>query len=201
MNPTNIGTGMAGTATVTAFGVFPDYPSASRAVSALRRAGFGDDQIGVLGPAEAAAQEKHSGLANDPTHTRWEEGVGIGAAAGGLAGLGFGTAVAAGLISPIGPVVAGGTLIALVASTGVGATVGTIMGGLAGLGVPEDDAQFYANEVGAGRVLVTVRAADSDAAGRILQAEGASSRPGATAARRTEATTAVPGNGLPATPY
>ncbi|HEY1189247.1 MAG TPA: hypothetical protein VGE74_16465 [Gemmata sp.] len=183
----------AGTATVTAFGVFPDYPAASRAVSALRRAGFGDEQIGLLGPAEVATREKHSGLANDPTNTRWEEGTGIGAATGGLAGLGFGAAVAAGLISPIGPVLAGGTLVALLASAGVGATVGTIMGGLAGLGVPEDEAQFYASAIEAGRVLVTVRAADPDAAGRILQSEGAKCRP--------ENTAAIPGNALSATPY
>lgn len=65
------------------------------------------------------------------------------------------------------------------------------MGGLAGLGVPEEDARFY--ESGAGRRLVTARADDPNHAGRILQAEGAK--------LRRDATAAVPGNALPATPY
>lgn len=193
MNPINTGTGVTGTSAVTAFGVFPDRASAARAVGALRRAGYTDDQIGLLGPGDVAPPGERSGLENDPTHTRWEEGTGIGAAAGGLAGLGFGAAVAAGLIPAIGPVIAGGTLVALLASAGAGATVGTVVGGLAGLGVPEDEARYYESEVGAGRVLVTVRAADPDGAGRILQAEGAK--------LRRDTTAAVPGNALPATPY
>src|SRR5206468_7270368 len=111
-----------GAGLVTAVGVFPGYAEARRAIDALRRAGYRDDQIGVIGPHEDAAHEKRTGLPNDPTHTHWEEGAGIGAAAGGLAGLGLGAAVAAGLMSPLGPVVAGGTLVALIASAGAGAT-------------------------------------------------------------------------------
>lgn len=193
MNPTNTGTGATGAAAVTAFGVFPDRASAGRAVDALRRAGYADDQIGLLGPGDSTLPGERSGLENDPTHTRWEEGTGIGAAAGGLAGLGFGAAVAAGLIPAIGPVIAGGTLVALLASAGAGATVGTVVGGLAGLGVPEDEARYYAGELEAGRVLVTVRAADPDDAGRVLQTEGGR-------LRRDGAAAAVPGNALPATP-
>ena len=37
-------------------------------------------------------------------------------------------------------------------------TVGTIVGGLIGLGVPEDDASYYESEVHAGRYVVTVNA-------------------------------------------
>lgn len=197
MNPVNTGVGGSGAGVVTAVGVFPGYAEARRAVDALRRAGIRDDQIGVLGPGDAV-REKRSGLPNDPTHTRWEEGAGIGAAAGGLAGLGLGAAVAAGLMSPLGPVVAGGTLVALLASAGGGATVGAVMGGLAGLGVPEDAAQWYAGELEAGRVVVTVHAPDGAAARDILLAHGAGERAPAEKARSE---TAVYGNALPATPY
>ena len=115
MNPVNTGAAPV-TGTVTALGVFPGYAEARRAVEALRQAGYRDDQIGVLGPGAADAARERSGLANDPTHTRWEEGTGIGAAAGGLAGLGLGAAVAAGLMSPLGPIVAGGWLVAMLAA-------------------------------------------------------------------------------------
>src|SRR5262245_56332252 len=95
---------------VTAIGVFHGYAEARRAVEALRAASYHDNQIGVIGPHSPEAHEQRSGLPNDPTFTHWEEGAGIGAAAGGLAGLGLGAAVAAGLMSPLGPVMASGAL-------------------------------------------------------------------------------------------
>ena len=146
----------------TVTGVFGGYAEAQRAVSALRQAGYSDDRIGVIGPdrTHPAGKTAHSGLDEDPTGTRWEEGTGIGAAAGGAAGIGLGLAVAAGLMSPLGPAIAGGALVALLASAGAGATVGTVVGGLVGLGIPEDEAGHYAGEVDRGRVVVTVREGD-----------------------------------------
>jgi hypothetical protein len=134
MSPASTGVGYTGPEPVTAVGVFPGYAEARSAVNALRAAGYPDDHIGVVGPGEVSAQEKHSGLSHDPTHTHWEEGAGIGATVGGLGGLGLGAAVAAGLMSPLGPVVAGGTLVALLASLGGGATVGRWSGRWPGRG-------------------------------------------------------------------
>lgn len=150
----------------TVVGVFADYAEAHRAVADLRSAGFRDDQIGVVGPGRGDddAGGGRFGLANDPTGTRWEEGTGIGAAVGAAGGLGLGALVAAGLMTPVGPAVAGGALVALLASAGAGATVGTVVGGLAGLGVPEEDARRYQAEAEAGRVLVTVHHVDGRAA-------------------------------------
>jgi hypothetical protein len=191
----------AGGELVTAVGVFPGYAEARRAVEALRAAGYRDDQIGVMGPADLRSVPEHSGLANDPTHTHWEEGAGIGAAAGGLAGLGLGAAVAAGLISPLGPVVAGGTLVALLASAGTGAGLGAAVGALAGMGVPEDDARWCQSELEAGRVVVTVRAADGARAKDILDRHGSTSRPAPRTTDGPDEDMAIPGNALPATPY
>jgi hypothetical protein len=191
----------AGGGLVTAVGVFPGYAEARRAVEALRAAGYRDDQIGVMGPADVRDASEHSGLVNDPTHTHWEEGAGIGAAAGGLAGLGLGAAVAAGLISPLGPVVAGGTLIALLASAGTGAGIGAVVGALAGMGVPEEDARWCQSELEAGRVVVTVRAADGVRAKEILDRNGSAGRPAARTAEGPDEEMAIPGNALPATPY
>jgi hypothetical protein len=186
---------------VTAVGVFPGYTEATRAIFALREAGFRADQIGVAGPksGDTPTSDDLSGLPGDPTRTRWEEGAGIGAAAGGLAGLGLGAAVALGLMSPLGPVVAGGILVALVASAGGGAAVGTVVGSLVGLGIPEGDAQWYVAEVEAGRVVVTVRAEDGALARDILDRYGSIRRPATPGPTTPDA--AIPGNAVPATPY
>jgi hypothetical protein len=188
---------------VTAVGVFPGYAEATRAIFALREAGFHHEQIGVAGPEGKATpkSEDFSGLPNDPTRTRWEEGAGIGAAVGGMAGLGLGAAVALGLMSPLGPIVAGGTLVALLASAGGGATVGTMVGALIGLGIPEGDAQWYVSEVEAGRVVVTVRGEEGERAREIMDRYGAIQRPGTGVESVTSVRTAVYGNAVPATPY
>jgi hypothetical protein len=147
--------------TKTVVGVFQNRSDATAALRDLRDAGFDESQIGVISKnAHDPKREDHTGLADDPTGTRWEEGTGIGAAAGAATGLGLGVAVAAGLIPAVGPVIAGGTLVALLASAGAGAATGTIVGGLIGLGIPEEEASSYETEVNEGRTLVTVSAGD-----------------------------------------
>jgi hypothetical protein len=47
--------------------------------------------------------------------------------------------------------------VALLASAGAGATVGTVVGGLIGLGIPEDDAGYYGDQVAAGRTIVAAQ--------------------------------------------
>jgi hypothetical protein len=178
-------------------GVFPGYAEARRAVEELRKAGFRDDQLGVLGPdlGDLTPVENRAGLPNDPLGTHWEEGAGLGAAAGATAGVGLGLAVAAGLLPPVGPVVAGGTLVALLASAGAGAATGTVIGGILGLGIPEDHAHVYEGELQAGRVLVTVRPADGqeEAARRILRDLGG--------VPQGAPDIGTYGTGVPATPY
>jgi hypothetical protein len=178
-------------------GIFPGYAEARRAVEELRRAGYRDDQLGVLGPdqRETTASGERSGLPNDPLGTHWEEGAGIGAAAGATAGAGLGLAVAAGLLPPLGPVIAGGTLIALLASAGAGAATGTAVGGILGLGIPEDHARIYEGELRAGRVLVTARpeGGQDEAARRILRDLGG--------VPQGAPDIGIYGTGVPATPY
>lgn len=156
---------------------FASRTEAHDAVRELRAAGFTDAQVGVMSADKTTHREGKSGLPNDPTESRWEEGTGIGAAAGAVTGTGLGLAVAAGLLPPIGPLIAGGALVALLASAGAGATVGTVVGGLVGLGIPEDEATYYEDELKGGRTLVTVHAADTafgraDAARDILSRHG-----------------------------
>jgi hypothetical protein len=173
-------------------GVFETRDQAREAVTELRRAGFRENEIGVLSRAPEG-EAPDSASATDPTHTRWEEGSGIGAAAGAVTGTGLGLAVAAGLIPGVGPVIAGGTLMALLASAGAGAAVGTVLGALIGLGIPEEESRFYESEFAAGRTLVTVRAGSRNAdAWQILSRHGA---------REQVPAGDTYGAGLEATPY
>ena len=152
----------------TCVALFNNRLQAHDAILALRGAGFSSDSIGLFGPEGEA-----TGLKSDPLATRWEEGTGIGAATGAVTGMGLGLAVLSGLIPPLGPVVAGGTLVALLASAGAGASVGTILGGLAGMGIPEDDAKFYEGKLHEGKSMVTIDADDRHAeAEEILTAHG-----------------------------
>ena len=173
--------------TTTAVGTFADRADAAAAVRDLRDAGFAESQIGLISKTEGVTdpdRTERSGLPDDPTHTRWEEGAGIGAAAGAITGTGLGLAVLAGVIPPLGPIVAGGALVALLASAGGGATVGSIVGGLVGLGIPEEEAGGYEAEGTAGRTLVAVSAGR-----RYVEAVDVLRRHGATVrARATEAT-------------
>lgn len=136
-------------------GVFRRRSDAEKAVHELQSLGFSDERIGILSRHEQA--DGGFGLADDPTHSRWEEGTAIGAAGGAAVGTGLGLAVAIGLIPAIGPVLAGGMLTALIASAGAGATVGTMAGGLIGLGIPEDEASYYSDQLTAGRTVVAAQ--------------------------------------------
>ncbi|VTR93130.1 Uncharacterized protein OS=Ktedonobacter racemifer DSM 44963 GN=Krac_12020 PE=4 SV=1 [Gemmata massiliana] len=172
---------------VTVVGVFPGYAEARRAIEALRGSGYQNEQIGVFGP------DDRSSFSDDSTNTQWEDGAGIGAAVGGITGLGFGTAVAAGLMSPLGPVIAGGAIVALLASSVAGASIGTVVGALVGAGIPEDEAQWHASELETGHVVVTVRTMNATHVRNLLDEYGAINRP--------SAEISIPGNALPATPY
>jgi hypothetical protein len=92
---------------------------------------------------------------------------------GGVGGLLTGLGLLA--IPGVGPVVAAGWLVATAAGAATGAVVGGAAGGLVGsltgAGVPERDAQFYAEGVRRGGTLVTARVDDAraSAAREILQ--------------------------------
>jgi hypothetical protein len=81
-------------------------------------------------------------------------GAGIGAALGGLGGalMGLGLLV----IPGVGPALAAGALASGLVGAGIGAASGGIAGALANAGVPEDEANYYAEGVRRGGHLVVV---------------------------------------------
>jgi uncharacterized protein (TIGR02271 family) len=153
----------------TAVGVFEDRTHADRAVAELRQAGFREDQIGVAMRHNAGDFE----LNMDTDEGNSE--VGAGAATGALTGLGLGAlaglGVLAGVIPVIGPAIAGGTLGVILSNAAAGAGIAGLVGALIGLGIPEEEASYYQGEFEAGKVVVTVQAAD-----RVREAEEILSR-------------------------
>lgn len=155
----------------TIVGVFEDRRQADNAVSALRNAGFRDDQIGVAmrhaeGVVETRTEEEEGSYAATGAITGALTGMGLGA----LAGLG----VLSGVIPVIGPAIAAGTLGVILSNAAVGAGVVGLVGALIGAGIPEEEAKYYQSEFEAGRAIVTVNAnGRGDEATSILRSCGA----------------------------
>jgi len=150
-------------------GVFETKARADRAVEDLKAAGFDDDKIGMV-YRDSEGKTVKTGAADD---TYAEEGAVAGAAAGLAGGALVGAGIAAGVIPVIGPVLAIGTLGTVLLNAAGGAAIVGVTGALIGWGIPEEDAEFYENEVKSGRYLVTV-----EANGRAVEAREAMHRRG-----------------------
>lgn len=138
--------------------LYDNYDRALEAIRALREAGFDDRDISlVASEATTSDVEMESATAEDASTGASLGGV-VGAAAGLLAGLGV---IA---IPGIGPVVAAGWLASTVAVGAAGAVAGGAVGGIVGAlsstGMPEEEANVYAESIRRGDTLVTVRVAD-----------------------------------------
>jgi len=127
-------------------GTFANRARAQHFIEELHRAGFQNEEIGVVTPGieEPSPAVGDSALA--------------GALTGGTMGVLAGMALAAaGLIPGIGPVLAGGLLAGSLAGGAAGAAAGGLLGALIGLGIPEEHAQHYEEQLRAGRTLVAVK--------------------------------------------
>jgi hypothetical protein len=92
------------------------------------------------------------------------EATAAGAAGGGVLG-GILGAAASLLIPGFGPAIAGGVLAAILGGVVIGAVAGGFVGALTQMGIPEEEAHYYQDELNAGRAIVTVKAG-----GRYLEA-------------------------------
>lgn len=152
--------------------LFDTSTRAQLAVDELRRAGFTDDAISLVVPAD---ETDHI---SDLAALNATGGAEIGAGVGGFVGAGAGILTGLGLmaIPGVGPVVAAGWLATTLAGAVAGALAGGASGGIIGTlmdaRVDETDAHVYAESMRRGASLVTVRAPDGRAvdAHRILDA-------------------------------
>ncbi|HXH84675.1 MAG TPA: hypothetical protein VNN07_17345 [Candidatus Tectomicrobia bacterium] len=184
-------------------GMFETPTQAHDAVEELFRHGHRPEDVSVIAqqgrePATGEPSRESPGEAGrwDTGNQRgWDipggsgpaMGMGAGAALGGLGGLLVGLGALA--IPGIGPVVAAGPIATALAGAGLGAVGGALVGALVQLGIPQEDAQRYAEGVRRGRVLVAVRAEDAEAdrVADVLDSHGAldvDERPAAVGVRR-----------------
>src|SRR5437588_4004977 len=149
---------MATTRRKVAVGVFEDATRAQQAVSELIKAGFKEDQVGVVAHDPAAKKKTKARVAKKDAGAKAAEGAAAGLAAGAGVGALWALGIAAGMLPAIGPVIAGGLLASVLASAAGGAAVAGLAGALIGLGIPEEEARYYEEEFKAGRTIVTVKA-------------------------------------------
>ena len=168
-------------------GLFDSRSEAHSTVQQLVNSGFDREDISLVSQdtdRESNEGKTHPGISGSDLSVAKDDtsgalkGAGIGAALGGIGGL---LAGIAGLAIPvIGPIVAAGpiaaALTAALGGAGVGAATGGLIGALTDMGVPEDEAKHYQDQVGQGKTLVIVRASDDASANRaagILESSGA----------------------------
>jgi hypothetical protein len=149
---------MATTNHATIVGVFFNRENARSAVNELRRLGFAEYQIGMIGRELDTGTVTGETASGTVESSKWEEGAATGIAAGAGFGALWALGIASGVLPAIGPVIAGGLLASVLASAAGGAVVGGVAGALIGLGIPEAEARYYEGELTAGRTVVTVRA-------------------------------------------
>ncbi len=146
--------------TKTVTGLYDTYDAAKSAVNALEARGIPHSDISIVANNSEGwySDDRGSNAAEDAG-----KGAGIGAAIGGVGGLLTGLGLMA--IPGVGPVVAAGWLAATAAGAVAGAVAGGAAGGvvgaLTGAGVPEQDANVYAEGVRRGGTLVTAKVDDS----------------------------------------
>jgi hypothetical protein len=141
------------------YGIYRNQMQVEEAVDRLRREGFRNTDISVLFPENQGTKDfAHQKNTKAPEGAATGAGTGIvlGGALGWLAGIG---ALA---IPGLGPFIAAGPIMGLLAGAGAGGTVGGILGALVGMGIPEYEAKRYEGRIKEGGILMSVHCDSSD---------------------------------------
>jgi len=160
----------------TVVGYFDQYAPAQNAVRALVDTGFSRSDISLVASDPTGEYAKSSmATSTDPDSTSYTAaGAGTGAILGGIGGLLVG--IGALTLPGIGPVIAAGPLAATLLGAGVGAAAGGLIGILMDVGIPENEAHYYAEGLRRGGAVVTVSTQDEmmiDRATNIFERNGA----------------------------
>jgi hypothetical protein len=149
----------------TVTGLFDTYRQAEDAVAALKESGISGDDISIV--------SRDPAFVDNSPETTAAEGMGVGSGLGLIAGGSAGLLTGLGMIAipGVGPVVAAGWLISMLAGAAAGTVLGGAAGGLVGAligsDVTEEDAHVYAESVRRGGSLVQARVHDD----RVPEAE------------------------------
>lgn len=150
--------------TKTVVALYDSVHDAHNAVEELVENGFDRSEISLVASDSEGRYGAHLERTGEH-HVDAGEGAAAGAVSGavfgGLAGilLGLGALVIPGL----GPIIAAGPIVAGLTVAGVGAVAGGVVGALVGWGLPEEEAEIYAEGVRRGGTLVAARVPDSQA--------------------------------------
>ncbi|HYF02095.1 MAG TPA: general stress protein, partial [Patescibacteria group bacterium] len=145
----------------TVVGLYDDFQTAQSVVSDLVNAGFDRANISLLAND---AEGRHSSSLNTTsgpdtdTTSGAAKGAAGGAVVGGVGGLLLGLGALA--IPGLGPIIAAGPIVAALTGAGIGAAAGGVLGALTDLGVPDDEAEYYAEGVRRGGTLVTLKTSE-----------------------------------------
>ncbi|PLR77367.1 hypothetical protein CU633_11280 [Bacillus sp. V3-13] len=134
-------------------GSYESELEAIQAVEKLKADGYRAEDISVISKNRDDIE-----TVNEETGTKTGKGLAAGAATGGVLGglTGLLVGIGALAIPGIGPLVAAGPIAAALTGAAVGAGAGGLAGALIGMGIPEDEARQYEDEVKTGRILVLV---------------------------------------------
>lgn len=151
---------------VAVFGIYRTRESVEEAVQALRRSDFRNTDISVLFSENVGTKD----FAHEK-HTKVPEGSSAGAGTGAVIGgaLGWLTGIGALAIPGIGPFIAAGPIVSLLAGIGAGGVLGGIAGALVGMGIPEYEAKRYEGRVKEGGILLSVHCDNADWKKRALE--------------------------------
>ena len=155
------------------FGIYRDTVALGGGLEALRSAGFRSTDISVLMPENVGTKDFGHIKA-----TKAPEGAATGATTGALLGgaLGWLVSVGALAIPGLGPFIAAGPIVALLAGAGAAGVVGGIAGALIGMGIPEYEAKRYEGRIRSGGILLSVHCDNSEwekRAKQVLERTGA----------------------------
>jgi hypothetical protein len=161
----------------TVVGTYDNIQNAYAVANDLITAGYSRSDISIIANDSKSEYSPYIDTSKvDTTYVNRDgdvaAGAGIGAVIGGLGGLLVGLGALA--IPGVGPVIAAGPLLAALTGAGVGAVAGGIVGALVDLGIPDEDANLYAEGLSRGNVLVIAQVPDASAneVTRIMERSG-----------------------------
>lgn len=176
------------------FGIYRDTNAVSGGLEALKTAGFRNTDISVLLPENPGTKDfVHHKETKAPEGAT--TGVTTGAVVGGIVGWLVGIGALA--IPGVGPLIAAGPIVAMLAGAGAVGAAGGIVGTLVGLGIPEYEAKRFEGRVRSGGILLSVHCDSSEwvkRAKKLLEDTGAEDISSTSEARADYAVSDRPGS-------
>jgi len=144
---------------IAVFGIYRDTVALGSALEALRSVGFRSTDVSALMPENLGTKDFGHLKA-----TKAPEGATTGAASGAVIGgaLGWLAGIGALAIPGLGPFIAAGPIMGMLAGAGAAGVAGGIAGSLIGLGIPEYEAKRYEGRVKSGGILLSVHCDSSE---------------------------------------